>query len=395
MLLFFVIFIFFVFHILFLVKNIFFGVDEARFFMWVMKYPFSREVAVQSLWFVLACTVGFWLGYKLANLKGLRNSKEVSSLFESRKWRHQLRILNFMGAIIISYIVVLGGLTGFSYGPMTLLRESNGFIFELRMVYLLLLSHLLLNINWRSFLYRPELRLTRIILMLYLLALVLFQARSPIFELGVCIIIPLLMSAGDKVRIKYILLLCLLLIVPNIIVLGRIGIPEDNYELIDGLFSIEYSMIMVKFIGAAIDSSFVAETNLSFLPQISLIIPSPLRNMLGIEAINSDYINELSLLAEVSGGGFSMVAQMYTDFGWVSPLIFCLLGFFIGKINFKASNIGRVNLIYATAPLLYSMFILSFRNDFGVFLKYSIQLFIVASILNIALRVRLKVKSEN
>lgn len=394
MLLFFVLFIFFVFHIQFLLKNIFLGVEDANFFMFVMHYPFDRQIAIQSLWFVLACAGGFWVGYKLVYRADHRSGLSDKN-FDFRKWRNELRVLNFMGIVMIFYIGILGGVTGFSYGPMTMLRESYGFIFELRMVFLLLLSHLLLNISWREFLKKPELKMSRTILAAYFFGLLLFQARSAIFELGVCILIPLLMWAGDKVRVKYVLTLLALLIVPNIIVLGRMGVPEDPYELLDGLFSIEYTMILDKFLGAAIETGFRAKEALSFLPQIGLILPSPLRNLLSVQATNTDFIMELSESAEVYGGGFSFVAQMYSDFGWFAPMVFCLLGLLIGRMNYQASKVGRVKLIYATAPLLYSIFILTFRNDFGVFLKYTIQLFVVAAILTFLLKLRLGARSAS
>ena len=154
-------------------------------------------------------------------------------------------------------------------------------------------------------------------------------------------------------------------------------------------------MILDKFLGAAIDTGYQAKEALSFLPQLGLIIPSPIRNLLEIQATNTDYIEDLSEAAEVYGGGFSLVAQMYTDFGWFSPLVFGLLGLLIGRVNYQASKVGRVKLLYATAPLLYSIFILTFRNDFGVFLKYTIQLFMMAVVLNFLLRIRLGVRNAN
>lgn len=392
MLLFFIMFVFFVFHIQFLLKNIILGVEDVNFFMFVMHYPFDRQIAVQSLYFVLACAGGFWVGYKLAyrsdNLSVLSDK-----IFDFRQWRNELRVLNFMGVVIISYIGIIGGMTGFSYGPMTALRQDYGFIFELRIVLLLLLSHLLLNIPWREFLKNPKLKISRTILAVYFFGLLLFQARSAIFEFGACLIIPLLMWSGDKVQVKYLLMLSVMMIVPNVVVLGRIEIPDDPYELLDGLFSIEYTMILNQFLGAAIETGMRSKEALSFLPQFGLILPSPLRNLFDIQATNNDFILELSEYAKVYGGGFSLVAQMYTDFGWFAPIVFYLLGLLIGHTNYKASKVGRVKLIHATAPLLYSMFILSFRNDFGVLLKYSIQLFVVAAILNFLLKLRLGARS--
>ncbi len=188
---------------------------------------------------------------------------------------------------------------------------------------------------------------------------------------------------GDKIKISYICFVSLLLVTPNIIILGRLGIPESSEELIDGLFSIEYTVMLNKFLGAAIETGFEPTNGLSFLPQLALFIPSPIRTLLGIPTPSTEYLDELSSLAEVTGGGFSLLAQFYTDFGWFSPLIFVFLGLLIGTMNYKASKISSVSIFYACAPALFAMFLLTFRNDFGVFLKYCFQLFLVAGLLNL------------
>lgn len=388
MLLFFVLFIFFIFHVQFLLKNVFFGIDEAQFFNFVVRYQFDQSVALKSLLFTLACAGSFAICYKLL----YRTRKFVPDCnieVDLRGCRVELLLLNTMGLAMLSYILVIGGMTGFSYGPMTQLREGYGFIFELRMIYLVLLAHILFNVPWKLFLSRPELKLARLVLWLYFIALLLFQARSAVFELAVVVIFPLLMWAGDRVKLIYLFLVCCLLLVPNVIVLGRMGIPDDPYELIDGLFSIEYTVLLNKFLGAAIENGYSAADGLSFLPQLGLILPSPLRNLLGISAVNTDYIEELSDAAEVFGGGFSFLAQTYTDFGWSSPLVFGLLGLLIGRVNSRAAQVGHVKLVYAAAPLLYSMFLLTFRNDFGVFIKYTVQLFVVSFLLSVVLKNRL------
>lgn len=388
MLLFFVMFIFFIFHVQFLLKNIFLGVEEARFFDFTISYQFGHDIALQSLVFTLACAGSFAICYRLL-YRTRKNMSDNLGDVDLRGCRRELLWLNAMGLGMVAYIFVLGGLTGFSYGPMTQLREEYGFVFELRMIYLVLLAHLLFNVPWRQFLSRPELKSARAVFGLYFIALLLFQSRSAVFELAVVVIFPLLMWTGDRVKLKYLLLVCGLLLVPNVIVLGRMGIPDDPYELIDGLFSIEYTVLLNKFLGAAIETGYGAKDGLSFLPQLALIIPSPLRSLFGITAVNTDYLSGLSDAAEVYGGGFSLLAQTYTDFGWFSPLVFGLFGLLIGRVNSRAAQVGRVKLVYATAPLLYAMFLLTLRNDLGVFIKYTVQLFAISFLLSMVLKNRL------
>lgn len=394
MLLFFVLFIFFIFHIQFLVRNLFFGVDESQFFDFTLTYQFDHHIALQSLLFTLACAGCFALFYKLAYHASANHTTIKEGLVDLRGYRRELLLLNIMGMSMVTYILVLGGLTGFSYGPMTLLRESSNFVFELRMVFLILLSHVLFNVPWKQFLSRPELKSARWVSVLYFTALLLFQARSAVFELAVVVIFPLLMWAGDKVKLKYILVMLSLLIIPNLIVLGRLGIPDNPYDLVKGLFSIEYTTMLDNFLGAAISGGYTPPNGFSFLPQLGLLIPSPLRSLFDMTVVQTDFFDSLSDSAGVFGGGFSLLAQSYVDFGWFSPLIFGLLGGLIGRMNNRTARVGHAKLVYAAAPLLYAAFLLAFRNDIGVFLKYTLQLFLVSFLLGMILKQRSRQKLD-
>lgn len=386
MLLTFIYFVLFILHIHFLLRNILFDIDESQFFMFTMTYQFPKYIAIQSLFFVLLCLLFFTIGYGISYRKSEAKKIQSNNIPSTEISRNEITVLNCAAILIILFVTIIGIFTGFNYGAMTLLRESYGFIFELRIVYLLLLSHILLNIPWRVFIAHKKYKLTRLILIVYLISLLLFQARSAIFELGACILIPLLMWRGDRVRFSYFFILAFLLILPNILVLSRIGIPDNFNDLVDGIFSIEYSLILNKFLGAAIYTEYSSTSFLSFSPQIGLILPSPIRNLLGLEANNTDYILDLSSLAGITGGGFSLLAQFYTDFGWYSPLVFLSIGLLLGKSIKNISKVGQVKIKHSFAPLFYAMFILTLRNDFGVFLKYSIQLLFLAYILNIFIK---------
>jgi hypothetical protein len=196
------------------------------------------------------------------------------------------------------------------------------------------------------------------------------------------------MWAGDKVKVKYMLLMVCSIIVPNLIVLGRMGFPSDPELLMNGLFSFEYSTLFNNILSEAILRGREVHGGLTFIPDLILLIPSPLRALFGIQAATSDYQSILLSEAGVFGGGFSFVGEMYSNFAWLAPLVFGILGALIGKMNAGAARVGRVPVFYAVAPLLYVSFILAFRNDFGVFLKTVIQLFIVAILIDILRRLR-------
>lgn len=372
-------------HILFLIQNIFFGVDEGNFFGFTITYGFSRDIAYQSLLFSLACAISFAVGYKLLYRNHRRPGTGMETIGRTVLARNELLVLNTVGLLMIAYMLVVIGLSNFNYTTMVAIRESSGFIFELRIIFLLLLSHVVLNHTWKQLWTLRKLKVARRVVLLYFICLLLFQARSAVFELVAIIAYSYLVRSGDKVKLKYLVILIATMIVPNIIILGRLGVPKDPHELINGLFSSEYAIIFNNFLSAAIASGSQVLHGLSFLASLQLLIPSPVRDALGMAVVKSDYYTDLAAAANVGGGGFSLLAEMYSNFGWFSLGVFGLLGTFVGHWNSRATRAGVISIKYSAAPLLYIAVALSFRNDFGVFLKYSIQLLVVSWFLGLLL----------
>ncbi len=388
MLLFFVIFIFCILHVQFLLRNIFFGLDELTYFNFTIKYGFTREVAIQSLLFSIACAVSFAIGYKIFNRKRKSIPADTMRYINFKFPNGELLLVKVMGIMMITYMLAVIGLANFDYTSMTQLRESNGFIFELRMIFLLLVSHILLNLPLRQVFLERKLKTVRWIVIIYFLCTILFQARSAVFELIAIIAFCHLMWEGDKVKIKYVVIVFCMMLVPNLIMLGRLGIPENTQDLIAGLFSFEYSVLINKYLSEAISAGSNLRGEVTFLSSLMLLIPSPLRDLFGLVVVKSAYYVDLSTAIEAFGGGFSMLAEMYSNFGWLAVVVFGLLGSLIGHLNSRAARVGFVSISYALAPLCYIAFILSFRNDFGVFIKYILQLFGVAFFLRFLLIVK-------
>ena len=359
-------------HFHFLLKNIFWDVDEATYFMFTKKYEFSKSVAITSFIFLISCTFAFLLGYYFS----FKKEKSVIKIENSLKF--ELFFLNIMLNLLLVYMLVAFTVTNFNYGLMSQFREKYNFFFELRMLPLIVFSYILHNVELKNILRDKKFKSLRISLFFYIIALTLFQVRSPIFEIFFIIMFSHLMWNGDKFKFKYLFILLIATILPNIIILGRIGFPDDFNMLIDGIFSIEYSIMLNQFLGTAITSSESLRDGLSFLPQIALLIPSPIRDIFNISATNNDFFLNVSDYAGLHGGGFSLFAQNYLDFGWYSIIVFFILGLFIGKLNKGASRVGNVSFVYSVAPLIFALFILSIRNDLGVFIKYSIQALIIA-----------------
>jgi hypothetical protein len=386
MLLFVIIFIIFIINIQFLIKNIFFGVDSVNFFMFTNTYPFSKDIAEGTLLFVILCTVGFCVGYYLAKISVFKNKKNLSVPRAISEINLPLTVKLFTFFILVQIIIGIYVLfiSNMNYAAINEAKRSMNFLFELRMLPMLLLSYVCMNVHPKEWMQRKVLRPIRFLLPIYLMLTVMLQARSVTFELVSVLIICWLLWYGNKVRIKYIVVLCLALLAPNLLVLFRFvgaDLLNINYVL-DNLFSLEYSIIFVNIVSAAMVYNSGPLWGASFIPNLFLIVPSPVREFLGW---GSKYTEVNSIIAQdagVYGGGFSLFAEMYINFNWWSILGFILLGLFIGKIIKTAmKKIGRSSIINAAAPLIYISFLLLLRNDLGVFIKYVVQVFLICLIL--------------
>lgn len=125
-----------------------------------------------------------------------------------------------------------------------------------------------------------------------------------------------------------------------------------------------------------------------------LVVPSFLRTPLGIKR-DETTIRELAEDADVFGGGFSIMAEMYINWKWASPLFFLIYGLYFGGNDNRWFNKKGLRMLDCTAPLIYAYFILSFRNDAAVFIKLLIQVTLVATFLQLALNSVLKSDSSN
>lgn len=392
MLLFIVIFIVFMLHFEFLLRFLLLGADETTYFTFTARYPFDRAMALQSLLFVLACMAAFVLVYQFFYSRRTFDPP-TEALSNLRPYRREIRLLTLLGGFHLAIAIILAFTTGLNYSAIVEIKQQYSIIFQSRMIMLILMAHLLLNIPMKQFFSRPELRLLRCVLGIYMLVTALLQVRSELFEIAEVIAFTQLMWHRDKIKLKYVALLICALIVPNLIMLERIGIPDDPGVMIKGIFSFEYTTIFNSILSAAMSTTHHLSDGLTFAPALKLLIPSPLRMLFGIEVPPRAYYEDISLEADVLGGGFSFIAEMYSNFKWYAPLVFGGLGAMLGYMNARAARVGRVPFFYAVAPQLFGYFILAFRNDFGIFLKSSIQIFMIAFALDILMRMRL-VKSH-
>jgi hypothetical protein len=341
------------------------------------------------LLYALACAGAFAAGYILLYRKKRRPTINPYIAVDLKPYRFELKLFYVMGMLQILTNLVLVIISRLDYVTIVIIKYEYSFLFQSRMIFLILLAHFLLNVPPKQLWTRRDLRSVRWTTLTYTVLTILLQFRSEVFEIAAIVAFSLLMWTGDKVKVKYILLVVCSIIVPNLIVLGRMGFPSDLELLMKGLFSFEYSTLFNNILSDAVLRGREIQGGLTFLPELILLIPSPLRALFGVYVPPSDYQSILTSETGVIGGGFSFLGEMYSNFGWFAPMVFGMLGMLIGRINARAARIGRVTLFYAVAPLLYVDFIVAFRNDFGIFIKTTIQLFIVAILIDILRRLRL------
>lgn len=370
-----ILFIFYLLHLDFLIRNLIFDTNSATFFGYELLFDFSKDDVVIAIFISVLFILSFYMGFK-------------SSYFLSFHRKTNSQILNisstrfFVGlfevTLLIPIIYILSSIiqNGLDYGRLTSNRAVSGFFLELRIIPLILLSYIILNFSLTEVIKKRIFRRSIILLGIYFCLLILYQVRSLIFELAIIFLFRFIKINNDRFSLRYLWIIPFCIVIPNIIVLHRLGYPPFN--LID-LLSFEYSIILNKFLITAVNSRELFHNQISNLDQLLLLIPSPLRALFDLDATQNAFFNDFSSFSGVSGGGFSLLAQLFTSYGYLSMGIMFVLGIFLGHFRLKMLK-TNFSLIYSITPLLYGAFILSLRNDFMVFVKYSIQLLILASI---------------
>ena len=392
MLLLIIIISFYIMHVHFLLKNIFWGVSGEKFFIWFVPYRFSCDVAWGALVFGGSCAAAFVIGYVISSCALYNHSvKPGGKVISDKDIRKAVWCSNIFLAAQIGFAIFLISKVGLNYSALFDLKMSMSFLSEIRMVPLLLVSFVYLNKPPSEWLKGKGLKFSAIMLTLYFIVSVLMQSRSVVFEFAMIFAFSWLMWQGNKIKIRYIIIVLCAMIIPNLMVMPRFGGELDWQTIIAGIFSFEYTVVLSNIVSSAIAQNQPPLLVDFFIGIPSRVIPSFLRNVLGIgitPGTGGDYYWTVLCDAGVYGGGYSLLGEMYINLGWWGILMFTLFGFSAGKFIKGASRVGSVSLLYATAPLIYAHFLLAFRNDFGTFAKASIQIILLAIIMNFVLRIR-------
>lgn len=379
-----IIFLFYMLHIQFLVNYLLTGNDVHTFFGWKLVYCYSEEIAEKALLFTLLSLLMFVFGYIFGQKKKIINKKKViigNSIIRITEIFYLISILSLL------YVIIKGG---FEYSNMTIVREQINFIFELRMISNVLLLYMLFNSDL-SELRNRKFKFVKKIIFVYVLLIFFIQARSLVFEILAIFSIYYIKIKNIKVEFKYIVLLFIISVLPNIIVIFRLDDSQLDFSSIEtyqNIFTYEYSLLFNNILSEVISNKHVYIEHDNFLINaLILLVPSFLRDKLALTVDDSFNIS-IANDAGVTGGGFSLLGQLYLNFGYWSVLYWLIMGYLFGRV-FKKLYMERSSSVFiAIIPLVYVYFVLSFRNDLYIFLKQIVQLYMIALFLNIVIKTK-------
>ncbi|MTC52613.1 hypothetical protein GKR56_05025 [Providencia alcalifaciens] len=374
-------FVLFLLHILSYFYWLYNGSLDYVFFGSLIKYPYSDQIIKETYAFNFMIFLSYLLGLFLAKLLyKKKKNKTITmpslSLSLSLKERLFSRILLFF---LYSYIIINFS-TFFSswgnYANINKIKESYNFIFEFRVLINIFFLYIILN----------HIKLSmhlKILTLFYFFSICVLQARSIIFEFLFIIAIPFLIT--KKINLKIFLFLCITPFIPNLIVAFRFVNTYSITEIINYLFSFEYLTLFNLIVSEAIlKYSDMHEFLLgsSYSNSIALVIPSFIRDIFDISVDSNIEIDAVRYSAGVHGGGFSLIGELFMNFGYYSVIFVFLysiiMNSFLYRIVWKYSSYMKISLIECIVPLILIMTILSLRNDTSPLIKYTIQLLLIS-----------------
>lgn len=368
-------FVFFLLHILSYFYWLYHGNLDYIFFGSIIKYPYTEEIIKQTYTLNLMIFLSYMLGMLLA--KSLYKKKKIPKItpyvIKEKFFSHILISLLYI-FIVINFSVFISSWG--NYANINEIKQSYNFIFELRVLINILFLFIILNhIKISAHL--------KILTFFYFISICALQARSIIFEFIFTVTIPFLIT--KKINLKIFLLLCIAPFIPNLIVAFRFINTYSITEILNYLFSFEYLTLFNLIVSEVILRYSDAHDFLlgsSYSNAIALVIPSFIRDIFDISINPNVEIDAVRYAAGVHGGGFSLVGELFMNFGYYSIIFVFLYSIivnsFLYRIILKYSSYMKISFIECIIPLILIMTILSLRNDTSPLIKYTIQLLIIS-----------------
>jgi hypothetical protein len=366
-------------HILFPVLNIIYNVDSQEYFGMAITYNFDIETSYKILK-LASVFIFITILVRFINF-GTKHKEYYRINYESI-----LYLFAFINLVVTTAMIVHSFNNQFNYGLISGNRHEISFLIELRVLSLLMLIFILDNLNFYN---KKQKILIALSVLAYSIGILLFQTRGILAEFFVILFMISRIKKFDSFDFKILIITSVLIFMPNLFVYSRMGI--NFYENIDQLFSFEYLIVFNNILGAALDYQS-RDFEFTFINQLWLIIPSFIRSILDLNSSNNEFYESVAANGGVTSGGFSLLGQLYIDFGIFYPLVIFVI-MFIFHFHYKSFFLRKhngLNFFNYIFPLFFLIIMLGLRNDFGVVLKQIFQLYIVAAFLNVFMRLKWK-----
>jgi hypothetical protein len=356
-------------HVLFCILYLFFGVDSQKFADGTIEFNFGRD-AVYGILSLALITIFAMFAAFITPLKFVFSDRHL----KAKRVQGGFYLITIPFLIFLFYKIIS---SGFNYGIMATQREQFSFMIELRVIpYLLFIQYVSKRRESIPLLFK-------VLATGIVIGFVFFQARSLLVEVVIIMLCLKLRKTNDKFSIKYYIFGFLLVPISNIAVAVRSNYSFEKY--LEEMFKFEYLIIFNNIVAATLNYNYDDKLNW-VLERIFILIPSPIRRIMGVENPSNDMFLEVSAAADLTAGGFSYIANSYLIFGNYAFIVLYILYLVLEILRRNYYYFKIDNYLAYAYPIMLSYVLLAIRNDLGVLYKQVIQLILLAMIMNMISR---------
>jgi hypothetical protein len=358
--------------------------NKIELFLVTLENTYSYDTIVKAAITNICLLIAAVLGFKMSKNTVIKSHLSGSNL-SLKKIKYTYL---FFGIIFLATFVPLVLESDLNYWRLDEIRKQNFALFELRVViYLIIIFQFS-----RTRRLVPVNKIEAVIYIVFCLILLLFQARSVVLEVIILVVILGTYSADNfRLNSRVLFLLCVLPFLPNIFVFARLGFYDNFNDNLQQFFRFEYLSIFNLMQFEYIENLHLYDFNFPLIDSLGILLPSVLRDLLGINIIKSNFYELLAIKSQVTFGGMSLPVELAVNFGLFSVILVFCVSYMLGLMRntfVQRIHTDRFSFILATYPILVSYLIISLRNDLGVLIKQVVYLFIIGLALEILRRVR-------
>jgi hypothetical protein len=373
-------------HIVFFLQRSLFG--ESGTWAPLVAYDYPAETALRAIAYVALCLLALVLGLCTRHRRTL-----VAVGVDMFRLRLVVRLMLAVGIgtslfLIGQRIGSSGSVFGGTYGDFVLAAYRYSFVAGARTLADVPLALAIFN----GYRFR---RLDKVLVVAYGVVTLATGNRSSFITYCFIFVAYLILRSGNRLRLRVVALGLALLLVVNWLggvrqewEFGRETTRDESLlrnELRD--FA---PLLISEVLEEYEDQRLYGAT---FRRAIPLLVPSPARRVLGIEVpqaglngvVTSD--SELYVFYSVAraavpmyAGGFSMLAELFMNFGYLGCVFLFLYGVLIKRswVGLVQSRLRGFFSPHAVFPLMFVILTAAYRNDVAVHLKTLVQVWVIA-----------------